>query len=648
MRKAIVPRFMGLLLLYSLVLAALVLIQFSRRSSFTHRMGNLVVRGYYADESNAGEEDQDESSGRENDYALAGEASVLFGGIEFRVSGDDGLVMTGKDGTLVKLFPASMRLDEEQVRFHFSEELSLEFGVHAPGGSQELRIQGALPQDMDTLEIPYRPLRSSRSGDGADGQFVVAVSGDRYTFTNTNLDEARRRLVLSRERPNAYYGLIPEKKPFNAQDYILSDARDTNTYNVAIARWRGQAFSLWSRTIGNNPTEKTVAAYLGESLPQGNYRQAVASIPASFLNSNQRSHYSSAYLGRLDLGLRAIAASDREFLSRISRLINEKSLEFLQESHCIYNLSVRGAETFLNDCIAILKSQTTTPEIDELPGIFEGWTDWQRLYPGRENPFEPLIAQACSLVAETIQKSFEGDMILVVQHNEADTEYNLRLGSALAAYGVAADREDWAFVGRSIVITVLNLSGDSGSAPVKIRFNPDGSLQNTAENRVDLASLYRILENSTYAPRALAITAGNPGMWTWTAAASISSRNTQTALEIAVNFPAGETHYMIIRGVRPFAKIQLYDIDYRTDPQFERYDSSGWAYSPSEQTLIIKMKHKTQVEYVRIFHQPPAAPAPATPAAPPAGPATSAAPAAAPATPAAPTTSAVPDASPEN
>jgi hypothetical protein len=72
-------------------------------------------------------------------------------------------------------------------------------------------------------------------------------------------------------------------------------------------------------------------------------------------------------------------------------------------------------------------------------------------------------------------------------------------------------------------------------------------------------------------------------------------------LDVSVDFAAGETHYMMIRGLRPFTKIQLYGIDFRTDPRFERYDSSGWAYSASEQTLILKMKHKSPIEHVRIY-----------------------------------------------
>jgi hypothetical protein len=59
---------------------------------------------------------------------------------------------------------------------------------------------------------------------------------------------------------------------------------------------------------------------------------------------------------------------------------------------------------------------------------------------------------------------------------------------------------------------------------------------------------------------------------------------------------------MMIRGVRPFVRLQLYGINYPSDPQFERYDSSGWVYSPQEQTLLLKMKHRSAVERIRIFY----------------------------------------------
>jgi len=55
-------------------------------------------------------------------------------------------------------------------------------------------------------------------------------------------------------------------------------------------------------------------------------------------------------------------------------------------------------------------------------------------------------------------------------------------------------------------------------------------------------------------------------------------------------------------------------MDWRSDSQFERYDSSGWVYYSQEQTLVLKMRHRTQVENIRIFYRAETpAPAPARP-----------------------------------
>jgi len=123
------------------------------------------------------------------------------------------------------------------------------------------------------------------------------------------------------------------------------------------------------------------------------------------------------------------------------------------------------------------------------------------------------------------------------------------------------------------------------------------------EARLPSAAAGRFLAAQAFLPHAIPLAPeGGPVSWTWTAASSVSITESEASTLISVDFPVGETHYMLVRGVKPFQKIQLYGIDFRTDPRFERYDSSGWAYSESEQTLMLKMKHKSRTEIVGIFY----------------------------------------------
>jgi hypothetical protein len=195
-----------------------------------------------------------------------------------------------------------------------------------------------------------------------------------------------------------------------------------------------------------------------------------------------------------------------------------------------------------------------------------------------------------------------GDWVLVFHGAAADMEFNLRLGKALWMWAESANRGEWAALGRSLVVSVLSLADGTGTTPPRLLLSGDGQITEDPGPRISSARLYRILNPGEYYPRPVVIGSGVNGIWAWTAASAVTAAQENNVLDISVSFPAGETHYMMIRGVRPFDKIQLYNIDYRTDPQFERYDSSGWVYSAQDQILLLKMKHQTTVEHIKIFY----------------------------------------------
>jgi hypothetical protein len=64
--------------------------------------------------------------------------------------------------------------------------------------------------------------------------------------------------------------------------------------------------------------------------------------------------------------------------------------------------------------------------------------------------------------------------------------------------------------------------------------------------------------------------------------------------------------------VDPFYRLRFYGMDWRTDPNFERYDSSGWTYQAQSRTLILKVKHRAETEHILLYlgSPPPAAPSP--------------------------------------
>jgi hypothetical protein len=611
MRKPVFPRLIGLLALYCVVFIILVIIQFTKQGNFTQRIGNLVITGQYSHPELALEgtdvpSQTDPVKLNPGEYHIEGGASVFFGGLEFQMEdGDDedGFALIDPRGNKSSAVPVLMALSAESARFLLPGGSELNFTTQYAGGTPELRISCEFAPGISGLELPYKPLRSSRIRENGDGQLIIISDGVNYMFNRSTQGDENGLLVLKPGGPPISYRVSPDKKTFSPEDFIIAQALTKNSYNEAFSRWRDQSFSLWNRIISGQNDEDMVVSYGGEALRRGNYKAAVSAVPQAFLDGPARTFESSVYLGNMTAALESFTTIERERISRLSRLINEKSHDFIREPHVFEYLGFRGYGNFIDDGVELIRSiDPATLALEFTPGIFEGYPEIKQFRPHGDNPFERLIDQACFVVSENIRKSADETQVFIFRNGNADIEFNLRLGKALLTWAEDAGNNSWAAVGRSIVLSVLSLSDGSGTGPAGLSLSEDGSIGELQGSRVSSARLYRILAPGEYSPRAAGIGSAVNGIWTWTAASSVTAAQENNVLDIAVNFPQGETHYMMIRGVRPFTTLQLYNIDYRTDPQFERYDSSGWVYSSQNQILVLKMKHRSQTEHVKIFY----------------------------------------------
>ncbi|MCL2319346.1 MAG: hypothetical protein FWC45_04620 [Treponema sp.] len=612
MRKPVFPRIILLVLLYCAFFVALVVIQFAKRGGFTQKTDNFVVAGQYR---LPGENDPPRAS---NEYFLDGDTHVFFGGIDFgMIKGADGhsLRLTMKNGAKEEALPERMVMSPDAVLFSFPGGAELKFATQYAGGSLEMLISGNFSGNVTGLELPFKPLRKAGIRDAGDGQFIVNADGVNYSFGHSPMDSGRRLLLIKAGGAVVSYGAIPERKSLSPGDFILPQAKTAEAYNDVITKWRDQNFSLWNRTISGETNEDVVMAFADEALVRGTYKAAVAAVSPAFLTGTTRTYESSVYLGDLEQAYRSLGASEREKLARLSRQINEKNLDFLKEPRVFEYFAVRGHLNFFDAGADLVRAiDPSTIALDITPGILEGYVDWKTFRPTVDNPFERLVDQACFVILESLRKTANdlaapGNRIFAFYGSQGDTEFNLRLGKALMVYTEAAppapggQNSAWAGIGRSLVLSALSMGDAAGAVKAGLVASDAGAItESTARPGLTTARLYRILAPRDYYPRAITIGASVNSIWTWTAAQAVSASQENNVVDIAVNFPAGETHYMIIRGVRPFVKIQLYSMDFRTDPQFERYDSSGWSYVPQEQILILKMKHRTQTEHVKVFY----------------------------------------------
>jgi hypothetical protein len=598
-KKPFFFRIIGLAVVYAGTFILLVALQFANRRGFTLAVGDFVVSGSFSAQ-------EDGAAPQGDERLLEGEAGILYGGMEFFLTDDKGgnnlSLLTGS-GEREHTRPLAMTVSDGAVLFQLSGGAAISFDNRQNGRTRELLITVDLPEDCQALELPYRLLRSSRIRRNADGESHVIAGGKTYRFNASTVDFERRLLIISVNEPMASYGIVPGTEVFDPSRFILGAARDKRRYDEALGSWRDRSFDLWSLAAGNKPDEETALSCLAESALRGSYQTVVAALSPTFVEETRRSFMPSVYLGGMSQGLRSGIVYERDNFSRLSRLVAEGSADFLKDPHVIESLALRGYGDLVDSGAALVKSLNRAG-LDLLPGILEGYMDWLSCRPGTDNPFERLADQACFTLSEHIVASHVGERVLVFDGEMADLEFNTRLGAALTAYGEHTGQEVWAGLGRSLVLSALAFVDETGAAPLALRLGANGEVKAEAGAVLGSARIYRLLRLGEYSVKAVGLHNAANGIWAWTAASGVTATfdRENNMLDISAVFPRGETHYMFIRGIRPFTQIRLYNIPFRTDPRFESYDSSGWIYSPSEQTLMVKMKHQLPLEHIQIYY----------------------------------------------
>jgi len=570
MRKTLITRIAGLTAIYCAVFCVLVIIQFSNSGSFSLSAGGMTIRGRYLQTL-----PQETSFGEEPDgIRKISSARVYFGGLDFNLSEErgKGLTLTSADGVIFPVSPDYLILAENTVLFGLPDGTTIFFNSFDSARGPELQINAELAENISEITIPITLRRSSLVRD--NGHLGIMYGGSRYSFGSHGQYLEDGIITLSRENAFISYRSTGKQGAFDPADYII--ARSQN-YENELLTWRESSFASWNRNTAALQNEDDVIAYCSEAFVHGNYTEAVAAIPRNFISSARHTFRSAGFTGGMSSAYQSFTASENEKLHQLTTLTRQRSLDVLKEEHILDYLFSRGNAAIANDIIDIIRS--ADPEmltVDHCPGLLEAYSDIRLWRSSADNPVENLTDQILLLVSENLNRDTEKDLVFVSNSEGMNFYFSLRLGKAIITWTETNQDAQWKAIGQSLVLSALTEAGAGAG------------------------NLYNALKLGDYYPRAALLT---DNYWAWTVSSSVRASYANGNLNINSSFPSGMTHHMIIRGVRPFIKLQIHGMDWRTDVQFERYDSSGWVYYPEEQILILKLRHREAAETVTVFYR---------------------------------------------
>lgn len=599
MLKYIARRFFLLLALYSTILFGIIVLQFKNSNTFTFSTGSLRASGSW---------DQEQETSLKPSLPL----HITVNGLDFFIDTQNPVLAFGANKQGVALSLLKLEQFDKAIRLSFSEEVEIVFASEKRGEVDTTTISTTLPKKYQKIRLPYKIMRSTKL-EKLDSQVLLSVGNTKYTFLGVAISEQsglhERYLELSSAQPLARYQTWIPAKGININNLSSIAGARKDTYQTKLEEFAQNSLAAFKIALNSGSiNEPLVTAYVAEMGRVGMYHAALDVVPESWRLGSNKTWLSNTFFNNLEKTWLGFMAKEREERTLLSKQISEKNPACFEFPSLVPYLLDRGSAILLSDLLKMSESlviANLTPL--QAAGIIEAGLDLAQLVPTTENNLATLY-ESCERILSASLLKFGDELFIGENKTSVDTKASLRIAKILIRYGDSnPSKSSWRSCGYLLVTSLLNFSGDRATLPANFAISGTesaGGVIAKTETILSPAVLYPLImsENTWYPHIQSFAFQGLPGIWAWTSAQSITlSEPSKDVLKIATRFPQGETHYLVLRGIKPFSRIQIYGMDFRSDPRFENYNSSGYRYNQETETLFLKMRHKAEIEDVILY-----------------------------------------------
>ena len=361
------------------------------------------------------------------------------------------------------------------------------------------------------------------------------------------------------------------------------------TFVETISKFKTDFIQLASQSLSETSTEQMVVAYVAAMAENRQYREAINKIPSSLKTGSRRTFLSAPYFNSLTAMNPSLQRHMENRRSMIDYAIQQKSLDIFTIQDLAQVLCTMEGNGLVEELLAMPAGLADfNPSVAQAAGILDTYTQLVALNRNLSVGLQPILNNCLEIIAAACMLE---NNIIRLEENDAALPIldSISVGMSLISYGQLTGNIDYRATGNLIVNSYIT---------------PEVS-----SNLHIMTELYPIVvPNNPYYPHIQIIadasmSGNNTPVWAWTVARDTSYvRDSEGNVTITLDFPSGETHHAIINGIRPFRRIDIYDISFRTDPKFESYNSSGYVFDAETQTLLLKSLHKVQREAIKFYY----------------------------------------------
>lgn len=567
LRRAIV-----LLAVYSIIIIGIFVLQFKNDSIISEKLGTLHIL-------------LQESVTDNNDVHLKNKFSVSFNGISFSADDNKSVrLMRGNTEKPLVLVSWEKRSPLSCV-LHFTENVDVQFSVSDDTAIAALLVQANLPERAASVRIPYALYAGSSVSSVNNSRIQVTNKKISWELNAAGIDDSA--ITVSYKEPTASYVYIDKNRVFSFAAAENIDSAAETSYDNLIEDFKSNLIAAFPQFSADSAAaEQDAVSYIAAMAEKGRYTEAVNAVPQSFKRSASRTYLSAPYFNNLTVTSESLfrqmqSYSDMIRLAAENRTYDVFTMKNIADYICIYPRSAS---------IRKLLSDTASSDLGEISvqqaaGILGVYSDLYR----KNAELAGLLGGAAAKCVKKIENScvFDDTQITVAEKGTLLSVVNAAaVGDALLRYGKITGSSEYAAGGRLILHSYLK---DSASFDLRT-----------------LSELYPVVvhTNSYYPHYEIMAFEGGQAVWAWTCAKNMTYENDNAgAVTITIRAPQSYTHYLIINGIQEFKTIYIYDMAFRSDYRFETYNSSGYVYQKNTKTLLLKSRHRSEIETIRFIYQ---------------------------------------------
>ena len=575
-RKAI-----GLLIVDIVIIIGIFILQFRTDSSILKKIGNLQISMAKAEDA-------------ANPDALQNKLEVSYNGLTLHTDDQNSIKIIQKDEQVAKnLKLINYEESELQYTFNFTEDVNIVVMLTKDDADSPLTIYADVPKDVTDLYIPFNIGFNLKILKEENNRIVL--EGKKQNWSISAAEIAKNYLHFTYADNLAHYAIYDETQKFTFDMLTALASAEKSAFDNTVSTITSNLITSFKASLNDNSfTEQSVVAYIAAMAQNGNYKTAIDDIPSDYKKSDTRTYLSAPFLNSLANMNTKLDEAVKESQAAIKNAAASGSFDIFTTQNLAARMCIYPEKA---DVVAILRnaslSDLSSANIAQISGIMRTYVELKALNNEYASSLQPAMENCVARL--TLACTFENDVLTI---SDNDTFLSVvqaaEAGISLLRYGIIADNDTYIRAGRVIVNSYL---AESSSFDLRT-----------------LTTLYPLLAyDNTFYPHIQYIHgSGKDIMWSWTCATDIKyQKDDDGSLILTINFPLEHTHYVILKGIPAFEQIFIYDMAFRTDPRFETYNSSGYVYKSDSKTLLLKSRHKSENEDIRMSYTPVPKPAPA-------------------------------------